>query len=157
MRHSGEASRPRSFREALTCALRGSHLAIRSERHFRAHLVIALTALLAAAWAGFGAIELGVLTITIALVLVSELFNTSIEMLTDLLHPGAGHRAAAVKDVAAAAVMVSSGLAVVVGAALFLPHLITHPVNIPRVLALVLALVLLVAFLVVAVRPGPAK
>lgn len=157
MRHSGEASRPRSFREAITCALRGAHLAIRSERHFRAHLVIALAALLAAAWAGFGAIELGVLTLTIALVLVSELVNTAIEMLTDLMHPGAGQRAAAVKDVAAAAVMVSSGLAVVVGAALFLPHLTAHPPELPRVLALILALVLLAAFLVVAVRPGPAK
>ncbi len=157
MRHGGEASRPRSFREAITCALRGAHLAIRSERHFRAHLVIALLALLAAAWAGFTAVEVAVLTLTITLVLVSELVNTAIEMLTDLLHPGAGQRAAAVKDVAAAAVMVSSGFAVIVGAALFLPHLTAQPVGLPRVLALVLALVLLASFLAVAARHGPGK
>jgi diacylglycerol kinase (ATP) len=150
------ASRPRSFREAITCALRGTRLAARSERHFRAHLVIAVLALLAAAWAGFAEVELGLLTFTIALVLVSELVNTAIEMLTDLLHPGAGRRAAAVKDVAAAAVLVSTGLALVVGAVLFLPHVTAAPGGIPRVLALLLALVLLAAFLAGAVRPGPA-
>ncbi len=130
-------------------------LAVRSERHFRAHLVIAVLALLAAAWAGLAAAELGILVLTIAVVLVSELVNTAIEMLTDLLHPGAGHRAAAVKDVAAAAVLVSSGLAVVVGVMLFLPYA-TAPGGLSRMLALLLAVVLLAAFLAGAVRSRPA-
>ena len=151
------ASRPRSFREAVTCALRGIRLAARSEKHFRAHLVIAALALLAAVWAGLTALEVGVLAVIIALVLVSELVNTAIEMLTDLLHPGEGQRAAAVKDVAAAAVLVTSGLAVVVGAALFLPHVIASPVGIPRVLALVLAGALLAVFLAGAKHAGRAR
>lgn len=148
------ASRPRSFREAVTCALRGIRLAARSERHFRAHLVIAALALLAAVWAGLTAIEVGVLAATVGLVLVSELVNTAIEMLTDLLHPGEGQRAAAVKDVAAAAVLVTSGLAVVVGAALFVPHVMASPAGIPRVLALILACALLAVFLAGAMHAG---
>jgi diacylglycerol kinase len=151
------ASRPRSFREAVTCAFRGARLAARSERHFRAHLVIAVLALLAAAWAGLAAVELGALTLTIALVLVSELVNTAIEMLTDLLHPAEGERAAALKDVSAAAVLVSSGLAVVVGAMLFLPHLTASAPVLSRSIALILAAVLLAIFLLGAVRSGSAR
>lgn len=150
-------SRPRSFRESITCALRGTHFAARTEPHFRVHLVIAMCALLAAVWAGLAAVEVGVLALTIAVVLVSELVNTAIEMLTDLLHPGEGRRAAAVKDVSAAAVLVSSGLAAAVGAVLFLPRLTASAPVLSRSIALIVAGVLLATFLAGAVRSGSTR
>ena len=113
----------RSFPQALACAGRGLRYAARTQRHFRAQLVIAAAGLIFAAWAGLPPIEIALLAVTVALVLGAELLNTAVEMLTDLLHPNPGPIAAAVKDVSAGAVVIAAGLAVAIGLLLFLPHL----------------------------------
>lgn len=60
----------------------------------------------------------------IALVLAAELFNTAIEMLTDLASPGYHEKAAIAKDTAAAAVTVTAVFALIVGLIIFLPRII---------------------------------
>ena len=113
----------RSFPKALACAVRGLRHAAKTQRHFRAQLVIGAAALLAAAWAGLGALEVAVLAVTTAIVLGAELLNTAIETLTDLVHPDLDPAAAVVKDVSAAAAMTAAGLALTVGVLVFLPRL----------------------------------
>jgi diacylglycerol kinase (ATP) len=138
----------RSFPEAVACALRGLIHAARSQRHFRAQLAIAAGMLLFAAWAGLRAVDLATLLIAVAVVLGTELLNTAVEMLTDLLHPDHGPAAAAVKDVAASAALVAAVLATAVGVLLLMPRVIpfTHTGGrgIPALLA-VLCVVLLAA------------
>lgn len=137
----------RSFPQALACAVRGLRHAARTQRHFRAQLIIAALALFFAAWAEVPPVELAVLAVTVAVVLGAELLNTAVENLTDLLHPDYSPAAAAVKDVAAAAAMVAALLALAVGLLVLLPRVIgLSPVavrGVPLVLGL-LCLVLLV-------------
>ena len=138
----------RSFPEALACALRGLSHAARTQRHFRAQLVIAAGVLLFATWARLGVLELAVLVITVAVVLGMELFNTAVEMLTDLLHPEHGPAAAVVKDVAAGAVLVAVVLATALALLVLLPRVVhlsrTGVRGLPALLAM-LCIVLLAA------------
>lgn len=119
---AGPPARPRSLPASLTVAFRGLALATRTQPNVRTQLVIAAASLLAAWAAGFGAVPLGVLAATIGLVLAAELLNTAIEMLTDLLHPDDGSRAAAIKDISAAGVLITTMCAAAVGLFLFLPY-----------------------------------
>jgi diacylglycerol kinase (ATP) len=59
----------------------------------------------------------------IALVLSLEALNTAIEYLTNLVSPGYHPLAGKVKDVAAAAVLISAVAAVLVGLIIFLPKI----------------------------------
>ncbi|MES2285412.1 MAG: diacylglycerol kinase family protein [Bacteroidota bacterium] len=59
----------------------------------------------------------------IALVFISEMLNTAIEFLTDIVSPDYNLKAKKVKDVAAGAVLISAIAAVVVGLIVFLPKL----------------------------------
>lgn len=132
--------------------MRGLRYAARTQRHFRGQLLIAAAALLFAAWAGLGPIALAVLAITVAIVLGAELLNTAVEMITDHLHPGRGPTAAAVKDVAAAAVLTAVVLALAVGALVLLPRLTALSASTVRNIPLVLSLLCLVTFAGGAVR-----
>ncbi len=150
-RAGGRPERPRSFPASLAAASRGLSLATRAEPNFRSQLIIAAGALLAAWAAGFGAGSLSVLAATIGLVLAAELLNTAVEMLTDLLHPGAGPQAAAIKDISAAGVLVTAVCAAAVGVFLFAP-LWGAGLAVVRGLPLLLAAVCLAAFVTGAVR-----
>ncbi len=148
----------RSFPEAIAFAARGLRHAARTQRHFRAQLLIAAGALLFAAGAGVPRVELAVLTVTVAFVLGAELLNTAIEMLTDLLHPDRGPAAAAVKDVSAAAVLVAVGLALAVGLLVLLPHVIEPSPTTARAIPLVLGALCLIILVAGAVRSrGPSR
>lgn len=147
-------SPPRTFPQALASALRGIRHAARTQRHFRAHLILAAVIFLTAAWVGLSVVEFAVVAVTVGLVLAAELLNTSVEMLTDQLHPHAGSVAAAVKDVSAAAVLTTAVLAAAVGALVFLPHLMSPIPAVTRGLPVILALVCLAALLAGASRVG---
>lgn len=64
-------------------------------------------------------IELVALSITVTLVFMAEIFNTSIEMLMDMLTPKYRTRIRLVKDIAAAIVVITSINAVAVAYILF--------------------------------------
>jgi diacylglycerol kinase len=114
---------PRSFAAAVACAVIGVRLAARRQANLRAHLAIAGIVLIAGAVAGLSGVELAVTAAAIGLVLAAELFNTSIELLTDLVCPDEDPRAGAVKDVAAAAVLTASAAAVAAAAFIAAAHL----------------------------------
>lgn len=61
------------------------------------------------------------LSFAIALVFISELFNTAIEFLCDKVSPELDPKIKLVKDISAAAVLIAAIVAVVVGAIVFVP------------------------------------
>lgn len=63
------------------------------------------------------------IVLSIALVLVSELLNTAIEALVDLVSPGYHALAKRAKDAAAAAVLLAAIAAVIIGCTVFIPKL----------------------------------
>ncbi|HHY37232.1 MAG TPA: diacylglycerol kinase family protein [Firmicutes bacterium] len=110
---------------SFSYALEGLRYAYRTQRNIRIHTAVA-AATLAAAWAGkFSRGEIILLLLTITLVVGAELVNTAIEVTVDLITPEYNRLARVAKNVAAAAVLVTAGNAVLVGILLFGPRLLT--------------------------------
>jgi diacylglycerol kinase len=97
---------------------------LRSQRNFRIHLAITTLVVLLGLWLRLSWGEWAILALTIALVLMAEMFNTvaetAIDMATNHFHP----LAKIAKDVAAGAVLIMAIIAVIVGALILGPHLI---------------------------------
>ena len=62
----------------------------------------------------------------IGFVLITELLNTAIEVLVDLVSPAYHEKAKIVKDVAAGAVLISAVLSVLIGLLIFIPKIISY-------------------------------
>jgi diacylglycerol kinase len=61
--------------------------------------------------------------VAIGLVIISEMVNTAIEKLTDMVSPEYNPRAKVVKDLAAGAVLIAALVAAMIGIVVFLPKL----------------------------------
>ncbi len=105
------------FLRRLGFALSGIGAAIRRERSFRAQLAASVAALLMLVYTRPAPLWWAIGVLTIALVLVAELFNTAVETLADHLHPEQHPEIRVVKDIAAGAVLVASILALFVAIA----------------------------------------
>lgn len=100
------------FLSALQRAAAGIAMALREERNLRIQVVIAVAALALSLWLGVGT---ALVLLACGLVLASELINTALERLSDVLHPTDHPLVGAAKDAAAGAVLVSAAIAVLVG------------------------------------------
>jgi diacylglycerol kinase len=110
--------------DSFAAAWAGLAHAARTQRNMRIHIGLAV-AVAAAAWVcSVSRWEASVLTIAVALVLVMELLNTSLEAAIDLCSPQRHPLARIAKDSAAAAVLVAAGASVIVGLVVFVPHLL---------------------------------
>ncbi|HEU4617328.1 MAG TPA: diacylglycerol kinase [Gammaproteobacteria bacterium] len=106
------------FSRRLGFALEGLAVAVRSEASFRFQVLAAAAALAFMAWQRPAPLWWALVLLTIGFVLAAELVNTAVEHLADHLHPDQHPRIKAVKDCAAAAVLVASLCALGVAAAL---------------------------------------
>ncbi len=100
-------------------ALNGIVFTFRTQRHMRFHLFVVVVVLLLGILVNLGLRETLVLLFTISLVLVAEMFNSAIEATVDLASPQYNPLAKFAKDIAAGAVLISTMIALVVGALLF--------------------------------------
>lgn len=67
--------------------------------------------------------EFGLLLLLVAVVIASEMFNTAIENVIDLVSPEYHPLAKVIKDVAAGAVFFVCVIAVLIGVIIFVPHI----------------------------------
>jgi undecaprenol kinase len=118
MARDPDAVKNRPFLQRLKFAAAGLGAAWRRERSFRTQVWIAGMVGLALVALRPAAVWWGVILLTIALVLATELFNAAVEALTDHLHPERHPEIRTIKDMAAGAVLVASLAAVAVAAAL---------------------------------------
>lgn len=109
----------RSFRFAFAGL---SHL-WETQRNFRIEVAVGLVALVAGLLARLERWEWAALLLTIALVLVLEALNTTLESAVTLASPDLDPRAKAAKDVAAAAVLIAAIVSVAIGILTFGPRL----------------------------------
>jgi diacylglycerol kinase len=101
----------RPFRFAVS----GLWYALRTQRSMRIHLAIASAVLVVGLWLGLSADQWALLAMTSGLVLLSEMFNTMVEKLVDLVCPDYHPSAKTVKDIMAGAVLLAAIISVVVG------------------------------------------
>jgi undecaprenol kinase len=106
-----------SFGKRLRFAIDGFYLAFCREHSFRIQLLAGAGVLVALLLMRPSPVWWAIGALTVGLVLVAELFNTALEVLADHLHPEQHPEIRAVKDIAAAAVLVSSVIALLVAVA----------------------------------------
>jgi diacylglycerol kinase (ATP) len=113
-------SRAHSFRHAF----HGWVYVIRTQRNAWIHAVITTLVVLVAAWLHLPVRDWAVLFITIALVWTAEFINTALEAVVDLASPQQHPLAKVGKDVGAAAVLLASLAAILVGLLILGPPLL---------------------------------
>ncbi len=102
----------------------GLSYAFMTQRNFRIHTILGMSALILGVLLRLATIELAVIGLTCGAVLAMELLNTAIEAVVDLTVKQTYHELAKIaKDCAAAAVLVSAIAALLVGGFLILPKL----------------------------------
>ena len=101
------------------CALRGVAEAIRIENSFKFHFAAAIAAVLLGLFLKISEDEWAVLALAIGLVLVAEMFNTVVELMTKLVTPQQSKLARQLLDISAGAVLLSSIVSIIVGIAIF--------------------------------------
>lgn len=107
------------FLKSFKYAFRGIIYCINNERNMRIHAVVALYVFAFSFFFGLSRTGYAVLFLTIALVWMTELFNTVAEELSDLVAPSFNPVVRIVKDMASGAVLVCAGFSVFVGICLF--------------------------------------
>ena len=106
-------------------AFRGFKWFAQSQWNFKIHILATILAFASALILKISLIEWVVIILSIALVWVSELLNTAIEFTLDKLHPAHDKLIGKAKDVAAAAVLMASFTALIVGALIFIPRILS--------------------------------
>ena len=107
-------------------AFEGLSDAFKNEPNLKIHVFFAAIAMVAGLLLKLSALEWIILLFTITWVFVMELLNTTLEALVDLHSPEHHPKAKVAKDVAAAGVMISAFLSLIVAALLFLPKIIGY-------------------------------
>jgi undecaprenol kinase len=111
------------FYNKLKHALNGLFLALKHEVHIKVHITATLIVFVLGFTLKLKAIELLILLLVVGSVITTELINSAIERVVDLItdeyHPIAGQA----KDIAAGAVLFSVIIAVIIGLIIFIPYL----------------------------------
>lgn len=118
-----KAWREVKYSQKFLNAFRGMYIVLKTTRHLFIHITTALVVIVLGFYSHISSIEWMILVFAIGFVFVSETFNTAIEIDIDLTSPEYHPYARDTKDVAAAAVLLSVFVAIIVGLIVFLPKI----------------------------------
>ena len=105
-------------------ALSGLRTAWREEFNFRLEVVLAAAAIIFGLIFDISSIEWLFVVVSIGLVLSAEALNSALEELCDMLKPMHDPHVKKIKDLAAAGVFLASTSSAVIGAIIFVPHIL---------------------------------
>jgi diacylglycerol kinase (ATP) len=108
--------------KSFSHAFRGVGHLLRTEANARIHLTIMVLVSIFGLYFGITRSEWLVILLCFSIVMSLEAMNTAIERLTDLASPGRHPLAGHAKDVAAAAVLWSAIMSVIIGLVIFWPY-----------------------------------
>ncbi len=113
---------PKKFIHSFSYAHKGAMHVLRTQRNIWIHIAIGALVILAALWLAVPRVEMMLLILTIAFVIVSEMLNTAIEEVVNMVKPEHHPLAALSKNIAAGAVLVAAIGAALIGLLVFLPR-----------------------------------
>lgn len=114
------ASRINSFKYALN----GLIILFREEHNARIHLIAAIIAVLISYFLRISYGEWVAVILAIAFVFTTEIINSSIERIADFISPETNDSIKQIKDLSAAAVLISAITAIVIALIIFLPKIL---------------------------------
>lgn len=109
-----------SFKYAIT----GIIHTLKHEPNARIHLLASIVVIILGIYFRIENVEWLFVILAIGIVFIAELFNTSLENLTDLVSPEKNEKAGRVKDVAAGAVLIAAITAAGIGIVIFGPRIV---------------------------------
>lgn len=112
--------------ESMNNAVEGFIYVLKTQRNMRIHFLLSLFVLILGVYLNLMFIEIVILCTIVALVLLTEMINTSIEFVIDLMKDTYHPVARMAKDISAGAVLVASVNAAVVGYLIFARHIPFH-------------------------------
>lgn len=112
-----------AFVRGFVFAGRGLGYALRTQRNMRVHLLLAVAAIVLGIVLRISAVEFALVFIAIMLVFGTEMLNTVVETVVDLVTTEYHPLARIAKDVAAGAVLLNAILAVLIALFVYVPHL----------------------------------
>jgi diacylglycerol kinase len=120
----------RSRIRSIQIALDGVKQVIITQQNARIHAGFSLAVVLLGMLFNISRWEWMVLLLVIGLVWTAEIFNTAVEMMTDLISPEDNPLIKTIKDISAGAVMVAAIISILVGLMLFGPRLWDRIINV---------------------------
>ena len=105
-------------------ALEGVWFAFSNNQNLQIHVAVAILVAVMSVVFRINGFEMGILGVIILLVIAAEMINTAIEEMVDLITTEHRQEAKIAKDVAAGMVLVTAVGSIVVGALVFLPHIL---------------------------------
>jgi diacylglycerol kinase len=116
--------KPRILLHSFGFAFAGVRHALRSDQNLRIHFFIAFLVVLASLFFRVNPFEMGILGVMIILVIATEMINTAIENMVDLITKEYHVEAKIAKDVSSGMVLITVLGSVIVGILIFLPHIL---------------------------------
>ena len=116
-----------SFRkrlESFKYAFSGLKLLLKIEHNSRIHLFVTICVVIAGFIFDISLVEWALIAFAIGLVFSMEIINSSIEKLADFVSPDKHETIKIVKDLAAAAVLVSAITSAIIGLIVFIPKIL---------------------------------
>lgn len=104
-------------------ASRGIINLLKTEQNARIHLIYGIVVAVMAYMLSISRMEAIILFFAVVLVIATEIINTAIEKLTDIINPESSKSVEFIKDAMAGAVLVTAIIALVVTVMIFLPYL----------------------------------
>src|SRR5260221_12757240 len=114
----------RKLIESFGYAFAGVAHAFKENQNIRIHFYVAILVTIASIYFKVSPFEMGILGIVILLVIASEMINTAIEEMVDLITTEHRQEAKIAKDVAAGMVLVTAMGSVIIGILIFTPYIV---------------------------------
>ncbi|HEV2339444.1 MAG TPA: diacylglycerol kinase family protein [Patescibacteria group bacterium] len=114
----------RKLIDSFGYAFAGVKYAFRNNQNLWIHVAIAIVIIFASILFRINGFEMGILGVIILLVIASEMINTAIEEMVDLITQEHRREAKIAKDVAAGMVLVTALGSIIVGMLIFIPHIL---------------------------------
>lgn len=118
-----ESGKKKEFGIGISFALKGIFVFFKEGRNAKIHLIAAVVVFCLGLYLEFNRYEWLFIALAIALVFITEMINTSIELLCDLVMPYQNKNAGKLKDIAAGAVLISVAFALIVAGVIFYKYL----------------------------------
>lgn len=104
-------------------AFRGLVKTFKEEQNLRIQAIIGIIIMIAGFYFRIEPVEWSLLIFVIGLVIIMELANSAVERITDVLKPRIHNYVKEIKDITAAAVMISALVSVMIGLIIFVPRI----------------------------------
>jgi diacylglycerol kinase (ATP) len=105
-------------------AMDGILFAFKRDQNLRFHFFVGILVVILSLLLDVNPFEMGILGVMIVLVIITEMINTTIENMVDLITKEHHEEAKRAKDVASGMVLLAASGSVIVGILIFLPHIL---------------------------------